>query len=268
MNTLAKSGLVTLMGLVLATSTVAQTRPLSPQEAARKERKAVKDYEKEVKKAVKDAAKETRFPDKPGVGKPPGKGEDPEAFDFQTIKPSDLGLTLKNEGAGIVIAKLNAQGVLADLGFEAGDRIVEVDGHQVGREKELMQFLFADDVRKGKVGVTVVRGEREHEFIVAPMKLIERTTTENPLHWLGITLGDRASNSLRVADVLPQSPADKAGLLAGDELVSIDGVDVKSSRDVRSVVRNLAPGEYVIHVSRDATNRKLLVVLTDDPYPQ
>jgi membrane-associated protease RseP (regulator of RpoE activity) len=58
---------------------------------------------------------------------------------------------------------------------------------------------------------------------------------------LGVVLSDDNGDAKGVAieKILPDSPADKAGLRVGDILVRIDGQKIQTSRDVREMLRNL-----------------------------
>ena len=76
------------------------------------------------------------------------------------------------------------------------------------------------------------------------------TTPMHKPHWesfprsgfrLGIVLSDDNGDAKGVAidKILPDSPADEAGLKVGDILVRIDGQKIQTSRDVREMLRNL-----------------------------
>lgn len=58
---------------------------------------------------------------------------------------------------------------------------------------------------------------------------------------LGVVLSDDNGDAKGVAieKILPDSPADKAGLKVGDILVRIDGQKIQTSRDVREMLRDL-----------------------------
>ncbi len=72
---------------------------------------------------------------------------------------------------------------------------------------------------------------------------------------------DRAHGAL-VEQVTPGSPADKAGIKAGDVITSVDGRDVASSNELPRMVASHAPGTHVkLGVLRDKVARDADVTL-------
>ncbi len=72
---------------------------------------------------------------------------------------------------------------------------------------------------------------------------------------------DRARGAL-VANVDQGGPADKAGLQAGDVILSVDGREVSDSFDLPKVIGNLAPGKTVkMKVWRQGAERELSATL-------
>ena len=67
-----------------------------------------------------------------------------------------------------------------------------------------------------------------------------------------------------VQEVKPGSPAEKAGLHAGDVILSIDGQAVRTHREVRSTVASNAPGRVVsLTIFRDGKKSELKATLGD-----
>ncbi len=62
--------------------------------------------------------------------------------------------------------------------------------------------------------------------------------------WMGFTMG-RGSSGVAVRRVLPGSPAEKAGLHPGDQVVAVDGKAVKTPGQVLGAVRGKGPGQSV-----------------------
>ncbi len=92
---------------------------------------------------------------------------------------------------------------------------------------------------------------------------IQKMTTE-----LAESLGLDEPNGALVADVTPDSPADRGGLERGDVIVSYDGHTVKENADLPLLVANTQVGTQVpIDVVRDGKTRTLAVEIAklDEP---
>ena len=82
---------------------------------------------------------------------------------------------------------------------------------------------------------------------------------------LGVSAVD-ASDGVRVAEVLPGSGADLAGLRPGDVIVAVDGAPVHSVEQLRERLATFAPGEAVrVTVLRDGGRAALRVTLSAPP---
>src|SRR5262245_22421563 len=82
---------------------------------------------------------------------------------------------------------------------------------------------------------------------------------------LGVVLSDDNGDAKGVAieKILPDSPADKAGLHEGDILVRIDGERIQTARDVREMLRNLEGSKDLqVEVARDG--QPLTVTVTPE----
>jgi putative serine protease PepD len=96
-------------------------------------------------------------------------------------------------------------------------------------------------------------------------QLLEDGTAEHA--YLGVQLGEPGEqNGVPVADVVEGSPADKAGLQAGDRIVRAGGDEVDSIADVRAAVSNRSPGdELELEVTRNGDTETITVTLGDRP---
>ena len=91
--------------------------------------------------------------------------------------------------------------------------------------------------------------------------------------WLGIQLQEvtteiaaaldlKKRNGVLVAEVLGETPAQKAGLQNGDVILGVAGVDVDSPNELSRHVASLAPGEKVkMKILRDKKERNITVTL-------
>jgi hypothetical protein len=70
--------------------------------------------------------------------------------------------------------------------------------------------------------------------------------------FLGIEMENAPAGGVTVRRVVPGSPAEKAGLAAGDELVAIDGHPVATPQEVAAIVGAHEPGDEIeLRVRRD-----------------
>ncbi|MFQ6675481.1 MAG: S1C family serine protease [Fidelibacterota bacterium] len=100
--------------------------------------------------------------------------------------------------------------------------------------------------------------------------------------WLGVHLqpltdqlrdyfGVQGSRGVLVSEVVEKSPADEAGLKAGDVILSIDREDVRNTQDVVRIIQNREPGDEVrIRIVRKGKRQTLKATLegtTPGPRP-
>ncbi|HEY1601810.1 MAG TPA: PDZ domain-containing protein [Pirellulales bacterium] len=75
---------------------------------------------------------------------------------------------------------------------------------------------------------------------------------------LGIMLSERDGQGIRIRDILPDSPAEQAGLQEGDRITKINDSPVNSYRDVVRCINRVTPGERgTISVSRDGRDKSI-----------
>ena len=78
--------------------------------------------------------------------------------------------------------------------------------------------------------------------------------------------GAPGADGALVSEVSPNSPAEKAGLLAGDVIVAINDKEITGEDSLRVVVSELAPGSKAsVKVFRNGTPKTLEVTLTERP---
>jgi PDZ domain-containing secreted protein len=68
---------------------------------------------------------------------------------------------------------------------------------------------------------------------------------EDPKAWMGIYHSSLKQGVVQVTDVVPNSPAAKAGLKRGDIIRKFNGVDINSEADLTTVLRQYRPDDQV-----------------------
>ena len=196
-----------------------------------------------------------------------------------------LGVMINEDGEDgtIVISHVLKDGGASKAGIEKGDVIVKINGKQIEATGDVHKVLEGtkpgDKVeiivkRAGQESnVVVVLGEGKgkirfshdedkifydlkdlkelKEFKVHPNKYMY-VFGDRP--WLGVVLHPlseqlakhfQVESGLLIETVHKESPAEKAGLLAGDILIDVNGKTVESARDVTKELSEFAEGEQV-----------------------
>jgi len=82
-----------------------------------------------------------------------------------------------------------------------------------------------------------------------------------------VKLVTTVAGDVGVVGVAPNGPAAKAGLRAGDTVVSIDGQSVQSVDDVAAALADLKPGATAALVARTASGASRTLHVTLGQYP-
>jgi hypothetical protein len=84
--------------------------------------------------------------------------------------------------------------------------------------------------------------------------------------FLGVELEDLAGGGVAIRAVVPETPAEQAGLSEGDVIAELDGGAVSSAAEVVRLVRSKEPGDEIeIAVLRDGKRVEMLVTLGERP---
>ena len=130
--------------------------------------------------------------------------------------PSLLGELVEETADGLRVAAVVPGSPAERAGLRAGDVLVAVDGRPLATIGDLAALLGAFDPYAGGADVTLLRGgERTTVRVGIPAR-------PGGPSLFGETL-EETEGGLRVAAVAPGSPAERAGLRAGDVLVAVDG---------------------------------------------
>ena len=78
---------------------------------------------------------------------------------------------------------------------------------------------------------------------------------------LGVTLAPSSGAGVLITEVEPASPAARAGIRDGDYILSIDGKQVSSPRELTSMIRQMQPGDRV-QIVRWRSGREQTVTAT------
>ena len=141
-------------------------------------------------------------------------------------------------------------------GLKAGDVITDIDGWSIETFDDVVRIVTASSGRT--LNITVDRNGQSLTFPVTPDLKDQKSD-------LGVTLrlgdiGIVRRLPARIGTVLPDSPAEKAGIARGDVITAIDGQPVASFDDVVDLVGPAGGRPLAITIDRDGTALSLNVV--------
>ena len=167
---------------------------------------------------------------------------------------------------GHVEVTLGAGGTLADLGaadtvpgpahaagIRPGDRILRVDGKPVSSWRQLNEAIVLGNQKDDATDrplcyLTVERDGVTREVVVQPAMVESNSASKDRFRQLGI----EPRTSVLLGAPLPNSPAEKAGLKAEDQVVTVDGRTVFGPDSFIELLRNPAPGPRRLGIRRGA----------------
>lgn len=208
-------------------------------------------------------------------------------------------------GEGALISGVESKSPAAEGGLQEGDVVVRFEGKSIKNSRDLTKLVQRADPgqevaivvrRAGKEKqVTVKLGERERikepRWVVpdkdSPAAPMPRGDDDHALQvlrfgdearaYLGVELDDLGEQlgayfgvedgkGALVREVVADSPAEKAGLRAGDVITAMDGMQTDDAGDVRKTLRNADAGDRVkITVMRDRRSQEIEATLGEPP---
>ena len=199
-----------------------------------------------------------------GVNLQPLTSELSKSFDLPSTK-------------GALISQVVAGTPAAEAGLRSGDVVVGLDGSTVDDPRSLSEAI-ANKKPNSKIELEIVSdgdkrtieatlGERDAKTGQGRIRQ-EGRERENSLQEYGIELEDLPSRLAReydlpggalVRSVKPKSPADEAGIQAGDVILSVGRHEVESARDAEDRLRGADDGVRLLVHSKDGSTRWLFV---------
>lgn len=126
-----------------------------------------------------------------------------------------------------------------EIGFQTGDRVIGINGRKV----QYWDQIFSPSSITGRDLTFMVERNGEELNLPTPLNFLDRLGTEAFL---------TPSNALpsRIEFVAENSPAESAGLQSGDQIVSVDGEDIRYWEQLVQNIVN-ADGELTLGILRE-----------------
>lgn len=156
----------------------------------------------------------------------------PNNFRIENAIQTDAALNQGNSGGPVLDTQGRVVGVAAQIRSESGGS----DGIGYAIPGDTAQRVARELIRDGSV---------DHAY-------------------LGVSLGD--DGPARLGDVVPGTPADRAGLQNGDEVTAVDGKAIESGDDLRDAIDARQPGDKItLTIQRAGSERTVQVTLGQRP---
>ena len=164
-----------------------------------------------------------------------------------------------NEGEKFLSSsEVNKYGIVAgelaqEIGLKTGDKIVKVNGKPFTNFSE----VISSDVFLGSNSSYTINRNGEEIDIDIPNNFVERISDpEEKGNFI------RAREPFKVADVVLGSPAEKAGMKAGDKVISVDGTSIQFFNEFQSALQK-SKGKTASIVVQRGTEQKPLTTKID-----
>ena len=143
--------------------------------------------------------------------------------------------------------------VMLDEGFQKGDIIYAIDGNGVYDFSDASMVLLLNNPKQ----VTVLRGDSLVDLTMSG-NLLERTNRDHVRHLMSPRM------PFVVKDFVAGSAAERAGMQAGDSVVSIDGVPMAAYSDISVALNEHAGDSITVGFYRDGQLDSVTVQLSSD----
>lgn len=129
------------------------------------------------------------------------------------------------------------------------------------KEEKTVIVIQGDSIRINSDSAFMVKGlgysfnDRVAPRVVFGSRMLNKT-------FLGVTMKDSNGKGAEILTVVPKSPAEKAGLKAGDLITRIDKDDIKDSKDLTEKIQSMKPDDKVsIEYRRDGKKKTATATL-------
>ncbi|WP_437187526.1 PDZ domain-containing protein [Planctomicrobium sp. SH668] len=178
----------------------------------------------------------------------------PRLIEKETLRPGLMGIGFNDRGpisSDARVQNVRPESPADEAGILQDDVVTEINGHPVVKLNDLKHLvggLYAKDV----VHMTIRRGD---EILNKQLTLTERLKAYQ-FPYLGIrpdrNQSDSSQNGVGVRAVLEKTPAEVAGLKAGDVIQKVGDVIVNTPKELAQQVQRIDPGkEVTFSVRRD-----------------
>lgn len=127
----------------------------------------------------------------------------------------------KSEFATTTVGNIDAGTIAEQIGLKEGDKVIAVNNSEVKTWSDFLNKITLKEFGN-KLDIALVRDNSNINLSVDGARIIKALSSKQPL---GINPG---GIKISIEDISANSPAQKTGLLKGDTILAIDGVQISS----------------------------------------
>jgi regulator of sigma E protease len=143
--------------------------------------------------------------------------------------------------------------ILEPYGFQDGDQILEVDGTPLENVMDINRFLFLRDIEH----IRVRHRDGLTETLTVPSDI------GNQMFEQGVMTPFTPMTTIFVETVVENSPAQKAGLLPGDQIYKANNIVLSSNVQLSELIQSLDENSVTLEVLRSGTSLRVVSELDD-----
>jgi predicted metalloprotease with PDZ domain len=180
---------------------------------------------------------------------PPEQADDPVQIAAGDV--AELGVMIADSpGVGVIVKGVIAGSPAEAAGVTSGDFIMSLDGSDVNEPTDLSTAIRAKPVGS-TVAIDVWRDGKQVTKQV-PLAASATAAQKTGRAWMGVRLRSNHQNGAQIAMVVPDSPAARANLRAGDIVTAIGEATIGDANDLVDAVNKQKPGDTIaLTVRRD-----------------
>ncbi len=181
----------------------------------------------------------------------------------QVGSPGYLGVLVEEKGGKLIIGDVEAGSPAEAAGLKSGDVVAKVDGKTV-KSSDIFRSLLQMKSAGEPVKVTVKRGKETSDLSANLIATSRAMQMGQKRAVLGVQIDDVTDEGATLKTVTAGSPADKAGLKAGDTILKIDGKALTAAVKLNDITALHKPGDtltLLVVPKGDDTEREIKVML-------
>lgn len=144
--------------------------------------------------------------------------------------------------------------IMHEYGFKDGDKILKFDGAEPLDVTTINKHLFL----RGITSLEVMHKDGTIETLTIPENIGDEMWAKGVMEPFSVR------TEATIDTVVAESPAEKAGLLKNDKIVSVNGSPVGYWQDFTKLIQNSKEGDISVDVERDGTVKTIVLTPRED----